>query len=250
MAEGSVVGSAEFELRATRKRFDEDMREVERDTKKSADRIEKEFSRSGKVGADAFGSSMGNVSRHADGAAKDVSRSSGLMMAGLAGVATAAASISFVAIIDGARGAAKAGAELKETADNLNIGVERLQELRYAADETRVPISTLEGGLSRLNILLGEFRAGMVSRDLEPIFEKLGIKPQDLETIQNADQFLQLLADKIRLVGTEAEQATSADATLIEGGPILGSVGRTGGLSANTANIGGLNVSIGSIKPD
>lgn len=43
---------------------------------------------------------------------------------------------------------------------------------------------------------------------------------------------------------------TSADATLIEAGPILGSVVRTGGLSANTANIGGLNVSIGSIKPD
>lgn len=207
MAEGNVVGSAEFELRATRKRLDEDMKAVERDMKKSADKVEKEFARAGKGGADAFGGSMGQLSRDADGAAKSVGRASGLMMAGLAGVATAAASIGFGAIIDGARNVAKVGAELKDTADSLNIGVERLQELRYAADETRVPISALEGGLGRLNVLLGEFRAGLASRELEPIFDKLGIKPKDLEAIQNADQFLQLIADKIKLVGTEAEQA-------------------------------------------
>lgn len=211
MAEGNVVGSAEFELRATKKRLDEDMKAVERDMKKSADRVEKEFARAGKGGADAFGDSMGQVSRDADGAAKGVGKASGLMMAGLAGVATAAAGISFSAIIDGARGAAKAGAELKDTADNLNIGVERLQALRYAADETKVPISALEGGLGRLNVLLGEFRAGMASRDLKPVFDKLGIRPEDLASIRDADQFMQLLSDRISQVGSKAEQAAIAD---------------------------------------
>lgn len=206
-----VIGSASFELRATRNQLLKDTEAAEKDLLKSVDRIEKKYAKGGEDAASAFGKGTGKMAGHADDAARAVGKSSGLMVAALGGVATAVASIGFGGLLEGARDAAAAGAQIQKTADSLNIGVERLQELRYAADETKVPISDLEGGLGRLNVLLGQFRAGMVSRELKPTFDALGIKPEDLQSIENADQFMGLLADKIRLAGTEAEQAALLD---------------------------------------
>lgn len=154
---------------------------------------------SAELGADGLGK--------VDVAGANVAKTSGLMTAALTGVATAAASVSFGLIVQGAMDAAKAGAELADTADRLKIGVERLQELRYAADEANVPISDLEGGLGRLQKLLNDFRAGTADRDLKPLFERMGISPKDLENVRNADEFLLLISDRIKRVGDEAQQA-------------------------------------------
>lgn len=216
MTDAPVIGSAAFELRATRDKLARDVRGAETDLKKSVERIEKDYGKSGQRSADAFAGGTRKMAGHADDAAKAVTRSSGLMTAALGGVATAAASIGFAAILQGARDVAAAGAEIQKTADSLNIGTTRLQELRYAASETKVSVADLEGGLGRLNTLLGEFRAGIASRDIEPVFERLRIKPEDLQSIQNADQFLGLIADRLQLVGDKAEQAAILDKLQIE----------------------------------
>lgn len=143
----------------------------------------------------------------ADVAGRDMTRSSGLLAAGLTGIATAAAAVTFKAIFDGAREAARVGAEIANTADSLGIGVVRLQELRFAADETRTPIAALEGGLGRLKQLLQDFRAGTADRDLKPIFDQMGISAADIAKLDDADGFLRLIAERIKNVGNEAKQA-------------------------------------------
>ena len=240
MTDAPVIGSAAFELRATRDKLARDVRGAETDLKKSVERIEKDFGKSGQRSADAFAGGTRKMAVHADDAAKAVTRSSGLMTAALGGVATAAASIGFAAIVQGARDVAAAGAEIQKTADSLNIGTTRLQELRYAASETKVSVADLEGGLGRLNTLLGEFRAGIASRDIEPVFERLRIKPEDLQSIQNADQFLGLIADRLQLVGDKAEQAAILDKLQIEDLLPLAALGSTGinNLADAASNLG------------
>lgn len=240
MTDAPVIGSAAFELRATRDKLARDVRGAETDLKKSVERIEKDYGKTGQRSADAFAGGTRKMAGHADDAAKAVSRSSGLMTAALGGVATAAASIGFAAIVQGARDVAAAGAEIQKTADGLNIGTTRLQELRYAASETKVSVADLEGGLGRLNTLLGEFRAGIASRDIEPVFNKLRIKPEDLQSIQNADQFLGLIADRLQLVGDKAEQAAILDKLQIEDLLPLAALGSTGinNLADAASNLG------------
>ncbi len=55
MAEGNVVGSAEFELRATRKKLADDLRQSERDVKGFMDRVENDADRSSKSIGNSFG---------------------------------------------------------------------------------------------------------------------------------------------------------------------------------------------------
>lgn len=55
MAEGNVVGSAEFELRATRKKLADDLRQSERDVKGFMDRVEGDANRSAKSVGNSFG---------------------------------------------------------------------------------------------------------------------------------------------------------------------------------------------------
>lgn len=216
MTDSPVVGSASFELRATKDKLARDVRGAETDLKKSVERIEKDYGRSGQRSADAFGSGTRKMAGHADQAAVAVTRSSGLMTAAIGGIATAAAGVGFSALIQGAKDVAAAGAEIQKTAGGLNIGTTRLQELRNAAAEAKVSVSDLDGGLARLNKLLGDFRAGIASREIEPVFDRLKIKPEDLQSIQNADQFLALIADRLQLVGDKAEQTALLDKLQIE----------------------------------
>jgi hypothetical protein len=238
----TVVGSAEFELRANKAKLARDVRGAEADLKRSVEKVEKDYARAGQKSADAFGVGTRKMAGHADDAAKAVGRSSGLMTAALGGVATAAASVGFAAIIQGARDVAAAGADIQKTADSLNVGTTRLQELRYAATEAKVSLRDLEGGLGKLNTLLGEFRAGIASRDIEPVFDRLGIKPEDLQSIQDADQFLALIADRLVLVGDNAEKAALLDKLQIEGLLPLLKLGSDGinDLAGAASNLGGV----------
>lgn len=240
MSDSPVVGSASFELRATRDKLARDVRGAETDLKKSVERIEKDYGKAGQRSADAFAGGTRKMASHADDAAKAVSRSSGLMTAALGGIATAAAGVGFSALIQGAKDVAAAGAEIQKTADGLNVGTTRLQELRYAASEAKVSVSDLEGGLDKLNTLLGEFRAGVASRDIEPVFERLQIRPEDLRSIQDADQFLGLIADRLQLVGDNAEKAAILDKLQIEDLLPLAKLGSDGinDLAGAASNLG------------
>src|SRR5690606_27289948 len=40
----------------------------------------------------------------------------------------------------------------------------------------------------------------------KPLFERMGVSPKDLENVRNADEFLLLIADRIKKVGDEAQQ--------------------------------------------
>jgi tape measure domain-containing protein len=70
-----VVGSAAFELRATREKMMKDVRDAERDLKQSVGRIESDYAKGGRESAAAFGRGQRQMVRDAERAERDIGRS-------------------------------------------------------------------------------------------------------------------------------------------------------------------------------
>lgn len=97
-------------------------------------------------------------------------------------------------------------ANLKDASDKVGISTEALQNLRYAADETGVPLDDLDGALQKLNGSLGAMQNGLGSAKVKGAFKELGIDASDLKGLQNASDLLPLLADRISKVDTIASR--------------------------------------------
>ncbi|PZT99837.1 MAG: hypothetical protein DI624_03975 [Brevundimonas sp.] len=131
--------------------------------------------------------------------------------AGFAAVAAGAASA--VAI---ANDATQAAAALTDASDRIGVGTEALQQWRYVADETGVPVQALEADLEKLNGTLGKFKAGIGDAKLKPWFDKLQISKGDLDSIQTADQLMLMIAGRLELISDRSEQVAAARAFGIE----------------------------------
>ncbi|WGM45234.1 hypothetical protein KOAAANKH_00095 [Brevundimonas sp. NIBR10] len=129
-------------------------------------------------------------------------------MAALVVAATAAVQVS--------NQAATAAASLTDTAGRIGIGVEALQQWRYVADEAGVPVQTLESDLEKLNGTLGKFKIGIGDAKLKPWFQELGIKKEDLDSIETADQMMLLLADRLGQITDRSKQVAAARAFGVE----------------------------------
>ncbi|WP_269514127.1 hypothetical protein [Brevundimonas subvibrioides] len=138
---------------------------------------------------------------------------------GIAGAGAAVGVGALVVALQGVKDAAKFAADLSDSADRIGVGVEALQELRYAADETGVDIAKLEGGLEALNGSLGAFVTGIGAGKVTKVFERLGLTKEALASVDNATELLPILADKISQIGDRAEQVQIARKLGIE--PLL-----------------------------
>lgn len=132
----------------------------------------------------------------------------GVALAAVLGTVAIAATSAFAAMGD--------AAALTDAADRIGVAVERLQEWRYVADEAGIDTAKLEGGLERLNGVLGRFKLGVGDGKLKPVFEELGITKEQLDNIQTSDQLLSLLADTLGQVEDRAKQVALARALGIE----------------------------------
>lgn len=142
--------------------------------------------------------------------------SGGMGALGAAGAAGAIGVGALAVAFSGLQTSVAWAADLTDVADRIGVTVEALQELRYAADETGVPLDKLDGGLEALNASLGAFKTGIGAGRITPVFAALGLTQADLVNVENAAELLPILADRLSRVEDRAAQVQLAKKLGIE----------------------------------
>ena len=101
-------------------------------------------------------------------------------------------------------------AELGDLAQSIGINVERLQELRYAAEQSGASAELLDDGIRKLNQRLGDVATDGTGA-AAGAFERLQIAALNTDgTIRNAGDVFDEFVRKLESVGSEAEKAALA----------------------------------------
>lgn len=126
------------------------------------------------------------------------------------GVAAALAAVSIG--VAGALGQARAATEwadaLEDSAAKINIGVEALQEWRFAAVEAGGAASDADAAIDSFQKKLGEAMAGGRAAKW---FERLGFGGDDLKAFASTEAALDETIRRIAALGTEAERAAVSE---------------------------------------
>lgn len=122
----------------------------------------------------------------------------------------------FAAAMRQAATAAQWADDLSTQANKIGITAESLQLLRQAAEAVDIPMASLDAGMQALNGTLGALKLGIGDGKIRKAFEELGISQEQLTSMKDASDLLPVLADKIRGVGTQAEQVLIAKKLGIE----------------------------------
>lgn len=119
-----------------------------------------------------------------------------LAFLGVAGVAGAVAMV---------RSVGNAGDNIAKTSAKLGIGVEALQEYRFAAERAGVPTATFDMAMQRMGRRVGEAANGMGEARLA--LKALGIEARDTEgNVRTIESLMPELADKLSKVASENER--------------------------------------------
>lgn len=130
----------------------------------------------------------------------------GLKRVFVAGAALAAGN----QIFDSINRAVTKTAELGDLAQSIGINVERLQELRYAAEQSGASAELLDDGIRKLNQRLGDVATDGTGA-AAGAFERLQIAALNTDgTIRNAGDVFDEFVRKLESVGSEAEKAALA----------------------------------------
>ena len=141
-----------------------------------------------------------SVQRSAKRTADDLAAMS-LKMAGIATVGVAAAAALFLVT----KRALDNASALSDAADKIGLGVEALQELRFAAEQAGVEQKTLDMAMQRFSRRVGEAAQG--SGELRATLEQYNIAVKDSEGNTRAlEDVLGDYADAIANAGSEQEQ--------------------------------------------
>lgn len=100
------------------------------------------------------------------------------------------------------------GDDVAKTADKLGIGIEELQELRYAAERSGVATSAFDTGLEKMTKNIGLALEGSGAQ--KDALDALGLSAANLATM-SPEQALALIADRLQGVETQAERAAIAN---------------------------------------
>lgn len=104
-------------------------------------------------------------------------------------------------------GAARSGDQLGKVAKRLGINVERLQELRFAAERTGVPFETLALGLQRMTRRVAEASKGQ--GEARDALKELGISASSLNRLPLERKF-QRIADAFKAIKNPADRVRLA----------------------------------------
>lgn len=96
---------------------------------------------------------------------------------------------------------------LVDKADNLRIGVDKFQELSYAADQFGSSTSTLSSLLTRMGKTIGDAAGG--SDKASKAFSRIGLNVKELIGLSPDEQFKKI-ASAISLISDKNEQASAA----------------------------------------
>ena len=122
----------------------------------------------------------------------------------LAARTTAAVGVAGAAIFGLANSTATLGDDVAKTAGSLGIGIEALQEYRYAAERSGVASAEMDSALATLNKGMGQ--AIMGTGRARRAFDRLGLSAAELAEI-SPDEALEVIADRLMTVEDHAERA-------------------------------------------
>jgi len=103
---------------------------------------------------------------------------------------------------------AQLGDDVAKTADKLGIQIGALQELRYAAERSGVSTGAFDQSLEKMLKNLGEASTGTGAA--KDALDDLGLSAEDLIALSPAEA-LEVIADRMQGVGTQAEKAAIAN---------------------------------------
>lgn len=104
---------------------------------------------------------------------------------------------------------AKAGVTLDDLRQRTGIGVEALQELRYAGERSGLSINDMDASLQRFNRRLGSAASG--NKAMAASFAAAGVRIRDSAgKLKDADTLLMELADSMAAMPTDAQRAAHA----------------------------------------
>ena len=125
------------------------------------------------------------------------------------GIAATAAAAS-AAIFGLAKSTADYGDSVAKTSDKLGIGIEALQELRFAASQTGVATQSFDIAMQRLTRRTAEF-AETGGGSAAPAFKKLGIAVTDLNgNVKPTEQLIGEIADEFQKLTSDADRVKIA----------------------------------------
>ncbi|MEN5176304.1 hypothetical protein [Brevundimonas diminuta] len=191
MAEGNVVGSAEFELRATRKKLADDLRQSERDVKGFMDRVENDADRSSK----SIGNSFSGMIR---GLTLGITALTAVFAAGLA-----------MALKFG-QASLKMADDLANSAGRIGISTNALQEWQYVARKSGSSAAEASRDLEAFALKWEQAQAGL-NKDAAKSFAALGFSREDLRSFRDAEDALTKTTDRIVALGSQADRAAISE---------------------------------------
>ncbi|MFY0400774.1 hypothetical protein [Brevundimonas naejangsanensis] len=192
MSDAPVVGSAAFELRATKKKLGEDIRASERDLKAAMGRIERDADK----GSKSIGASIGRMATMAVTAVTALVTVLGLAAAG--------------ALNLGLQGMRMAD-DMANTARKIGIGTDALQEWRHVAERTGGTARDADQALDKFSLKLAQASAG-VKKDAVDAFNLIRLKPDQLKSFSSVEAALGEVIDRIRSLKSEADRIAAIEA--------------------------------------
>ena len=186
-----VVGSAEFELRATRQKMKDDLRQAEADLKQFGDKAERDIGgNAGRIG--------GSISRMAATASAAV-----MALVSVVGLAVAGA----FAL---GRAGQQMAADIAATASRIGVSTDALQEWRHVATQAGQDAATADRALERFAERFALATSGVSREDLR-IFQSLGFSEEQLRSFGSVEAALDAVVDRIGELSSEADRAAVAE---------------------------------------
>lgn len=192
MTDSPVVGSASFELRATKQKLGEDIKSAERDLNASMGRVEKTANN----GSRNIGASIGRMATGAMTAVSGLVTVLGLAAAG--------------ALNLGIQGL-KMADEIANSARRIGVGTDALQEWRHVAKKTGGEARDADRALDSFATKLAQASAG-TSKEAVKAFGFLSIGRDELRGFKSTEDALDAVTDAIKGLKSEADRAAVAEA--------------------------------------
>lgn len=183
---GDVIGSAEFELRATRDKLKKDLADAERDLKQATGQMEADANRS----AQGISGGMNKI---------------GAAIGAVIGFATAAA----VAMVALGKASFDAAAKIDDASRRIGVSTDVLQEFEYVARRTGGATQDAEAAIDSFGKKLASAASGLSKADLDA-FKALGFDQDDLRRFKSVEEALDATTDRISDLGLETDRVAAA----------------------------------------
>lgn len=191
MTDSPVVGSASFELRATRDKLKQDLRDSEADVKKSVGVMERDAG----AGAERVSASFGKMGK--------------AIGVGIAAVVAVAAAGIAIAVQFG-QASLKMADTLANSADRIGVSTAALQEWQYVARKTGEDANSVSGALENFANKVAAAAAGLSKEDLKS-FKSIGLDQEQLRGFKDTEAALDQVIDRIGALKSESDRAAISE---------------------------------------